>query len=327
MPVILYGGFEVHPFLRGIVQNYITEDLVVVANTVHDYMFSGLRICYEADNLILAASKIGGLKGGERYACYSLLEKMGESAFPPVPEEMLAFSIFRHGVLQKGASLDEAFERLCGSIRLGFMVIPITEDMPSIRVKADGKNMRLLEFLLSKEEGKRVGEARADWEFKPLKRALNVMRSSESILIVLSDPISILPTIRNEDVRNTLRNCEGEITLICPPISPKSRQVLNALKIEASPLGVARVFEGLTDRIFIDDAYADLKREISSLDVEVITVNISQASLEGQIPKAILEAIPLRRKRAAAIRGLVKTVKEEITKAIGQEKEEENYRR
>ncbi len=320
MFVILYCGFEVNPLVRTLLGNYHAEDLVVVSGTVHDFMLSGLRVFYEADSVIFMASNIGeNIPNEARYACWKLLERIGVSVYPPVPEEMVAFSVFRMGLTSRGADVASSFTSLCDALKLGFTVIPITENIPEIHVKSNGHETRLLGFLLSKEE-RRVEGVKVNWDFKPLKQPLSHLKSSESVLIVPSDPVSILPLIRNAEVCSALKACEGQVTLVLPPVTPKVKHVLSGLGVEASPLSLVRLFEKLTDRIILDQSLSEVRKEVSSsMNVEVLLADLSPSTLESDVPKVVLNSFPLQKKRTAAVKDMIKG----ITRLIRLEKKEE----
>jgi len=323
LPVILFCGSEVNPLVRNLIKGYNAEELVIVSGTVHDFMLSGLRVFYESDSVILAASNIGGsLSSDARYACWRLMGRLGVSASPPVPEEMVAFSLFRMGVTSKGADTISSFISLCDALKLDFTVIPLTDDIPSIHVKSDGREMRLLEFLISSKEVKKVDGVKVDGDFKPLKQSLSYIKNSESILIAPNDPVSILPIERNAEVCGALKACEGEVTLVLLPVTPKVEAVLSCLGIDSSPLGLARLFEGLTDRIILDQSLSKARKDIaSSIGVEVLLADLSPSALQSCVPKVILESFPLRRKKSTAVKDVVKG----ITKMMKLEKgEKEN---
>lgn len=319
MPVILYCGFDVNPLVKSLLRNYRAEGLAVISGTTHDFMLSGLRIFYEADSIIIASSGFGEkLSGDARFACWKLMEQLGASVFPPVPEEMVAFSIFRMGLKGSGMDTASSFASLCEALGLGFTVLPIAEDIPSVHVKHNGRETRLLEFLLSKE-ARKVEGVKVNWDFKPLKQPLSHIKNSESVLIAPSDPVSILPIERNAEVCGALKACEGEITLVLPPVTPKTESVLSSLGIDSSPLGLSKPFEGLTDRIILDQSFSSARKDIaSSLGVEVLLADLSPSALQSSVPKIVLELFPLQKKRAIAVKDVIKG----ITKVIKLEKEE-----
>ncbi|MBS7287483.1 MAG: YvcK family protein [Candidatus Freyarchaeota archaeon] len=318
MPVILYCGFDVNPLVKSLLRNYRAEGLAVISGTMHDFMLSGLRIFYEADSIILASSGFGErLSDDARFACWKLMEQLGTSVFPPVPEEMVAFSIFRMGLTGRGVDTVSSFTSLSEALKLGFTVLPLTEDIPSVHVKHNGRETRLLEFLLSKE-ARRIEGVKVNWDFKPLKQPLSYIKGSESVLIAPSDPVSILPIERNAEICGALRTCEGEVTLVLPPVTPKAGSVLSILGIDSSPLGLANLFEGLIDRVILDQSLSSARKDIaSSLGVEALLADLSPSALQSGIPKIILESFPLQKKSTIAVKDVIKG----ITKVMKLEKE------
>jgi 2-phospho-L-lactate transferase/gluconeogenesis factor (CofD/UPF0052 family) len=146
---------------------------------------------------------------------------------------------------------------------------------------------------------------------KPYEQVGSTIRESESVLIVPDNPVSIIPIIKDKDVQEAMKKCEGHITFISPIITYKSESLLKALGIQPTPLGVAKMFKERIDTFIMDTSYQDFKTQIEQLKMEVITtkLNKTEAEYENVIPKSILALFPLEPLKPLVLRALRRGVK------------------
>ncbi len=317
MKTIIYSGTEIPPILRVMVKAYSLSDVTIVANNIHDYYVSGLKILHETDNAILLLSKLK--EGIDSYIFQDILEKFGVDVYIPTSDAKIAISIFREGRLKNNNNFISIYRELSKVLQLKTNVIPFTEGGISATVKTGEGECSLLEYFLVKKEFnvKKVEFGGLD-KAKPFDQVKSVIKGSESVLIVSNDPVSIIPIMWDKDIQEAMEKCEGHISVISPPITPKSESLLQALDIEPTPLGIAKMFEEHIDTLVIDHSHQDFKSQIELLKMEVIATELHQteAEYEGVIPKPILDLIALETKKPSVITGLMKGVKR-IKGALG----------
>jgi 2-phospho-L-lactate transferase/gluconeogenesis factor (CofD/UPF0052 family) len=180
----------------------------------------------------------------------------------------------------------------------------------SAKVKTEDGGISLLEYFLAKKEiyAKKVELGN---KAKLHEQVGGIIKDSESVLIVSNDPVSIIPIIKNKDVQEAMKKCEGHITVISPLITSKSASLLNALGIQPNPLGVAKMFEEHIDTFIMDTSYQDFKPQIEQLKMEVITTKMYKTEYEydNTIPKPILALFPLEPAKPLVLRALRRGVK------------------
>ncbi|MFB0563177.1 MAG: 2-phospho-L-lactate transferase CofD family protein [Candidatus Lokiarchaeia archaeon] len=317
MKTIIYAGTELPPILRVIIKAYSLSDVNIIANNIHDYYISGLRILHETDNAVLLLSKLK--EGIDSYIYQQILEKFGIKVDIPTPDAKIAISIFREGRLKNNHNFMNIYRELSKVLELKTNVIPFTDGEISATVKTGEGEISLLKYFLAKKEFnvKKVEFEGLD-KAKSFDQVNNMIKGSESVLIIPNDPVSIIPILKNQYIEEAMKNCEGHIIVISPPIFPKSAPLLQTLDIEPTPLGIAKMFEEHIDTFVIDQIHADFKSQIELLKMEVIATELheTEAEYENVIPKTILDLIQLETKKPSVIAGLKKRV-QKIIGAIG----------
>nr|MDO8091371.1 2-phospho-L-lactate transferase CofD family protein [Candidatus Sigynarchaeota archaeon] len=317
MKTIIYSGAELPPILRVIVKVYSLSDVNIIANNIHDYNISGLKIMHESDNVLLLLSK--GIEGQDSFTCQEILEKLGAKVNIPTSDAKIALSIFREGRLKRSQNLVNIYRELSKKLQIKPNIIPFTDDKISATVKTGEGEISLLEYFLAKKDiNVREVELEGIDKAKPFDQIVNTIKNSESVLIIPNDPVSIIPIMKNKDIQETLKKCEGQITVISPPITPKSTRLLQTLDIEPSPLGVAKMCEECIDTFIINTSQQDFKPKIEPLKMEVLTTELheTEAEYENVIPKLILDLFQLEIEKPSVITEIKKGVKK-IKEVIG----------
>lgn len=323
MKTIIYTGVDIPPLLRVIMKAYSLGDVNIIANNIYDYYILGLRILHETDNAILLLSK---LTGTDSYIYQDILKKFGVKNNIPTTDAKIAISIFREQRLKKEQNFISIYRELSKALELKTNVLPLTDGKISAIVKTGEGEISLLQYFLAKKgfNVKKV-EFEGLGKVKPFDQIQSLAKSSESLMIIANDPLSIIPIIKNDDIKESVKKCEGHVSVISPPITSKSAALLQTLNVEPTPLGIAKMFEECIDTFVIDQRDEDFRSQIELLKMEVIATELhaTEAEYEGVIPKPILDLIQLEAKKPPVVTGLMKGI-QKIKKAIGpQEKPKE----
>ncbi|MEX2723953.1 MAG: 2-phospho-L-lactate transferase CofD family protein [Candidatus Freyarchaeota archaeon] len=317
MKTIIYAGAELPPILRVMSKAYSLSDVTIVANNIHDYYLSGLKIMHETDNAILLLSKFK--EGIDSYTLQGILEKFGVKTSIPTSDAKIGIAFYREGKLKNDRDLVSIHRDLCKALQLKTSVIPFTDREVTATVKAGEGEMSLLEYFTAKKEfNVKKLELEGMEKIKPFEQVVKVIKDSESILIMPNDPVSIIPLIKNKNIQEAIEKCQGHVTAICPPITRKSTLLLETLGIEPTPLGVAKTFEEHIDTFLIERNYQGLKPQMELLKMEVVATDLYETEAEygNTIPKPIQELFPLETKAPPVITGLKKGV-QKIGKILG----------
>jgi 2-phospho-L-lactate transferase/gluconeogenesis factor (CofD/UPF0052 family) len=310
MKSIIYSGVELPPLLRVIVNNYSLDDVSIIANNVHDYYVAGVRIFHEMDNLLLLLLKVK--EGLRSHICQDVLEELGVKSSIPTSDAKIAISLFREAKFKNSNNFANVYRELCKEFQIKANLIPFTSGEISAKVKTEIGELSLLEYFLAKKEIniQKVEFAGLD-KTKPHEQVGSIIRGSESVLIMPNDPVSIIPIIKNKTVQEAIKNCEGHVAIISPPITSRSASLLKALDITPTPLGVAELFKELVDTFIMDTSYQDIKPQIEKLKMEAITTRLEKTEHEydSTLPKPLLTLFPLESEKPSVLGALKKGVK------------------
>lgn len=306
MKSIIYSGVEPPPLLRLIVNAYSLEDVNIIANNVHDYYIAGVRILHETDNVFLLLLKVK--EGLRSYMCQNVLEELGVKSSIPTSDAKIAVSLVRGKF--KNNNFASVYREICKEFQIKANLIPFTSGEISANVNTEIGELSLLEYFLAKKEIKvqKVEFPGLD-KVKPHEQVGSIIRGSESVLIMPNDPVSIIPIIKNKTVQEAMKNCEGHVAFISPPITSKSAALLKALDITPTHLGVAKLLEELIDTFIMDTNYQDLKPQIEKLKMEVITTKLEKTEYDDTLPKLILTLFPLEPEKPSVLKALRRGVK------------------
>lgn len=323
MKSIIYSGVEPPPLLRVIVNAYSLQDVNIIANNVHDYYIAGIRIFHETDNLLLLLLKVK--EGLRSHICQDVLGELGVKSNIPTSDAKIAVSLFREAKFKNSNNSANVYREICKEFQINANLIPFTSGEISAKVKTEIGELSLLEYFLAKKE---INIQKVEFtgldKAKPHEQIGNIIRGSEYVLIMPNDPVSIIPITKNKTVQDAMKNCEGHVTIISPPITSRSASLLKALDIQPTPLGVAKLFEELVDTFIIDTGYQEIKPQIEKLKIEVITTKLEKTDYEydSTLPKAIQTLFPLESGKPSVIRTLKKGVKM-LRDVIGSQKSTE----
>ena len=133
---------------------------------------------------------------------------------------------------------------------------------------------------------------------KPSHGLIDAIKNSDAVIIGPSNPItSILPILSLEGVKEALK--ETYVVAVSPiigsgAVSGPASKFMDALDIEVSSVGVAKLYENFLDNIVIDDKDFDKKSQINQIVNKVTVTNtiMNNLGVKKNLAQIIIDSIP-----------------------------------
>ncbi len=282
--VALAGGTGSAKLVRGLAK--VSPGLTVIGNPGDNVWMHGLYVCPDTDTATYALSGIVDRGRGwglaeDSFATLAQLEALGEPSWFRLGDKDLATHIFRTERLRVGWTLTEVSLELCKRLGLKERVIPATDDHLETRIKTDEGEMNLQEFWVQRRAEPKVrgvlyqGAKRAH----PTKQVAEAMRQADLVVICPGNPVtSIGPILAVGGMKQLLRKTRATVVAVSPmvgraPFSGPAGMFMTALGARPDSVGVAGLYAGVVERLFIHSRDSQLRQEIEDLGLKVVPTN------------------------------------------------------
>ena len=317
MITVLAGGVGAARFLRGIVNVVEPETITAVVNTGDDSLINGLRVSPDLDTVTytvagaIDAERGWGL-GDEswrvmeslgRYVSVRPDESVAANTWFNLGDRDLATHLYRTARLGEGATLTEVTDEIRRAWGLRIGLVPMTDDrfetMIEIVEESGVRTVPFQEYFVGLRHGvpvrsiQFVGAESAQPTFLPL------IHDSEAIVIAPSNPlVSIGPIRALTGVDDSLAANRERVVAISPIIAgaaikgPADR-MLGELGMEASAVGVARLYAPVCGTLVIDTKDAHLAAAVEAEGVRCIVTDtiMSTPGVAGDLARVTLAAV------------------------------------
>ena len=317
MITVLAGGVGAARFLRGLVNIVEPETITAVVNTGDDSLINGLRVSPDLDTVTytvagaIDAERGWGL-GDEswrvmeslgRYVSVRPDESVAANTWFNLGDRDLATHLYRTARLGEGATLTEVTDEIRRAWGLRISIAPMTDDrfetMIEIVEESGVRTVPFQEYFVGLRHGvpvrsiQFVGAESAQPTFLPL------IDDSEAIVIAPSNPlVSIGPIRALTGVDDSLAANRERVVAISPIIAgaaikgPADR-MLGELGMEASAVGVARLYAPVCGTLVIDTKDAHLAAAVEAEGVRCIVTDtiMSTPGVAGDLARVTLAAV------------------------------------
>jgi LPPG:FO 2-phospho-L-lactate transferase len=286
MIVVLAGGVGAARFLEGLVQVVPQERLTVVVNTGDDRDFYGLHVSPDLDIVMYTLSGlVDEAQGwGIRNDTYNTMQQLtiyGNEDWFMLGDRDLATHIHRTNLLRQGKSLSEITDELRKKLGLSMRILPMSDQDVSTHIQPPVGLLHFQEYMVKR----RCADAVLDVVFvgasetHPAPGVLEAIKDAEAILIAPSNPIvSIGSILAIPGIHDALHETSGMVVAISPivggaPIKGPADKLMHGLKMEVSPVGVARYYRDFLDVMVIDNQDEHLLGAIEDLGIPAVATN------------------------------------------------------
>lgn len=301
MITVLSGGTGSLKLIQGLVNFINPEEITLIVNTADDFEWLGLYVSPDLDTAIylmaglLDENKFWGIKG-DSFHFLKMIKKYGYEDWFSVGDRDLATHLHRTILLKKGHPLTDIAAQLCQIFNVKVKILPMSNDKVTTFVKTDKGTFHFQEFWVKRKGKDKVLGVRFEGidEAKPAPGVIESITSADGIIIGPSNPVtSIGPILGLPGLKEALGSVDVKRICISPivgsePVSGPAGNLLSGIGVEVSSFGVASVYRGLIDEIFIDESDEASIERIRMLGIKVFCTNIIMKSEENKLNLAKL---------------------------------------
>lgn len=283
---MLCGGVGAARFLRGLARVVPVDRITAIVNTGDDTSLHGLSISPDIDTITYTlANAIDPERGwglqGETWRAMEALQRYvvvrppGSAAAPTwfnLGDQDIATHFYRTARLAEGATLTDVTREVATAWGLGLTILPMTDDRfrTMITLADDGSEIAFQDYFVRLRHGVTVSGVRFDHRARPTSQVLRALDESEIVVIAPSNPLVSIAPIRDlPGVDDALAMRASTVVAVSPIVGgaalkgPADR-MLAEVGMEASVVGVARLYAPIADALVIDPVDADLADRVEA---------------------------------------------------------------
>jgi LPPG:FO 2-phospho-L-lactate transferase len=259
--------------------------VTVVGNVGDDLVMHGLHVSPDLDTVLYTLTgQIDQDKGwgvaGDSPRALQRARQLGADAWFWLGDLDLGLHMARTGWLAEGLALSEATARLGRALGLQLRLLPATDDRLRTMVGTDAGELDFQTYYVRRGHADAVRSLRFDGAAgaRPGPGVLDAL-AAPAVIIAPSNPlISIGPILAVPGVREALAARGGRCVAVSPIVGGRALRgpaadMLDTLGHDSSPVGVARLYEGLIDVLVLDREDAGLAPQVRALGIEPVVAD------------------------------------------------------
>jgi len=285
MITVLAGGTGSIKLIRGLASS--SNTLTIISNTGDNIWLHGLYICPDIDTVlyglgdILDRRKGWGIKN-DSFEFLRQMEILGEETWFRIGDRDLATHVLRTKMLSDGKSLTFITDWMRNRYGINSKIIPATDDHIETKVLTNFGEMNIQEFWVKHRAKPKVVGVRYDTpkRVRVNPKAIKAIRDSKLIIIPPANPISSIgPMLAIESFKRNLVKEKQKVIAVSPiigkaAVSGPAIKYMKAMRLPASPYGVAKYYSTFAANIVISRGDSDSSRRISGIGMKVYETDI-----------------------------------------------------
>ena len=285
MITVLAGGTGSIKLIRGLASS--SNKLSIISNIGDNIWLYGLYICPDIDTVlyglanILDRRKSWGIKN-DSYEFLRQMEILGEETWFKIGDRDLATHVLRTRMLGDGKSLTFVTDWMRTRYAINSKIIPATDDPIETRVLTNLGEMHIQEFWVKHRAKPKVVGVKyyAPKRVRVNPKAIQAIRDSKLIIIPPANPISSIgPMLSIERLKRNLVKKKQKVIAVSPiigktAVSGPAIKYMEAMRLPASPYGVAKYYSTFAANIVISRGDPDSSRRIAATGMKVYETDI-----------------------------------------------------
>ena len=296
---VLAGGFGGARFARAIAES--GAELTVIGNVGDDEEILGLHISPDLDGIVYALAGIGDEERGwgradETWNALDTVRALGGDSWFQLGDRDLGVHLFRTNGLRSWLSLARVTDLVAKGFGVEATVLPATDDRLRTFVQTPAGEFPFQEWYVARGHSDDVVGVRYEGEAEPAPGVVEALHDADLIAIAPSNPyLSIGPILAVGGIRKAIEDRRVPSIAVSPLIGGQTvkgpaEAMLERFAGGTSPAHVAAAYEGLIDRLVIDEADAPVDG-----DFIVTRTLMSDEAARRRLAAAVLEAAPIAR--------------------------------
>ena len=306
MIAALAGGVGAARFLDGLARVIPPKDIFVIGNTGDDAEIHGLHISPDLDTVTYTLAGLAdpargwGLRG-DTFHNLEALRGLGAETWFQLGDRDLATHLFRTERMRAGAKLSDVTREITAAVEVKSTIVPMSDDPVRTMVQTKNGLLEFQEYFVRRRAKDAVrgilfyGSEQA----KPAPGVLEAIVRANAVIFCPSNPlISIGPILSLPGVRAALETRSGPSAAISPIVGGRAlkgpaAKMMRELKLSASALGVARLYQGIVNVFIVDKEDEAVAAKIESLGMKVVVTDtiMSGVSKKKALARAVMKAL------------------------------------
>ena len=302
--VVFSGGVGGARFLAGLCRVMDPADVTVIANIGDDGRFFGLYVCPDIDIVIYTlAGRIDEAQGwglkDDSYHVLEELERLGHPGWFHLGDKDLATHLHRTVRLAEGRTLSQVTAELAEKNGLTLRILPASDQPAPTRFRTAQGELAFQEYMVRERwqvDPDEICFAGAE-HARPAPGVLEAIAGAKRILFAPSNPlISVGAILAIPDIRQAVEAARCPVAAVSPIVGGQAvkgpaARLMARFGLPVSPVGVARCYRGLADRLVIDRTDAALKPlvEAEGLACAVTDTMMTSPRKQQDLARFVLE--------------------------------------
>jgi LPPG:FO 2-phospho-L-lactate transferase len=297
--VVLAGGFGGARFARAMAEAGV--ELTVIANVGDDEEILSLHVSPDLDSIVYALAGIADEERGwgrkdETWNALEALGELGGETWFQLGDRDLAMHLVRTRALRAFVPLSRVTASITAKLGLAATILPATDDRLRTRIQTPAGEFAFQEWYVGRGHRDEVTGVRYEGAVDPAPGVLEALEAADLIAISPSNPyLSIGPILAVDGLRAALEARRVPAVAVSPliggtTVKGPADQMLKSFAGGTSPTHVASAYDGLIDKLVVDEADA---AEGDNLIVTRTLMN--DADGRRRVAEAVLEAALVRK--------------------------------
>lgn len=297
----LCGGVGGAKLAFGLAAVLPPERLTIVVNTGDDFEHVGLAISPDIDTVVYTLSGLsddvrGWGVAGETWQAIEQLGRLGEPDWFRLGDRDLAMHIARTRRLRAGETLSQVTADLARRLGIGPAIVPMSDDPVRTKVETEDGLLDFQRYFVAEQcrpAARAIGFAGAR-EARPSPGFSAALGRDDlgAVIVCPSNPyLSIDPLLALPGVRQQIAGLGVPRVAVSPivgglSIKGPTAKLMRELGASVDVVGVARHYQGLLDRLIIDEADIGEAAGVEALGIAVSTAPAIMRSQADRIALA-----------------------------------------